>query len=267
MKSGTFLFHINRWRIWRRTITVWGIKLHAPSLDRFLYLFLHRIGIMGKTDKLFFVKSLSQGMHVVDVGANIGLYSLFIAKCVGPEGKVYSFEPEAAMANALKHSLSLNKINWIDVYPVAVGAKSGLGKLEYHVLNHGDTWMNINTNPTKADPDSIPIVSLQEALKGKKVDLIKIDVQGWEDGVIEGAAELLVINPKVKIYFEFMPEVMLRAGRSVKRLKEILTALDLQVDSLSPKGNQIDIDIESLALKMQPGAYLNLLATKRGVHR
>ena len=88
MKSGSILFNINRWPIWRHTIKVWGVKLHTPSLDRFLYLFLHRLGVMGKTDKMFFLKSINKGMHVVDVGANIGLYSLFMARCVGPEGRV-----------------------------------------------------------------------------------------------------------------------------------------------------------------------------------
>ena len=263
MKSGSILFNINRWPIWRHTIKVWGVKLHTPSLDRFLYLFLHRLGVMGKTDKMFFLKSINKGMHVVDVGANIGLYSLFMARCVGPEGRVYAFEPEAAMATSLRQSLVLNEIYWTEVYPVAVGAKSGTGKLEYHVLNHGDTWMSINSSPKVIDPDAIPIVSLQDTLRGKKIDLIKIDVQGWEDGVIEGAAQLLETNPNLKIYFEFMPEVMIRAGRSVKRLKEILTTLDLRVDSLSPKGNQNDIDIEVLAETMTSGAYLNLLASKR----
>jgi FkbM family methyltransferase len=69
----------------------------------------------------FFSKILKQGSNVIDIGANIGYYSLLSLYLVGEKGKVYSFEASPLIYNQLEHNLALNKVKNVYASSNAVG--------------------------------------------------------------------------------------------------------------------------------------------------
>lgn len=126
----------------------------------------------------------------VDVGANIGLMSIEASKAVGSQGKVYSFEPHPKTVKILRFNIDLNSIKNIDVIEKGIGSKSGEAKIydRWDVNRGGASLLSSNSEQDSYD---IQIVSLDEVLENVKVDMIKIDVEGFELEALKGAKKIL----------------------------------------------------------------------------
>jgi len=129
---------------------------------------------------------------VVDVGANIGYYTLLFAKSVGKTGKVYSFEPESLNFSLLKKSLELNHLDNVELKREALSDSHGTATLflsdprqpQGHSLVH-DLGMGMATIPSTTLDD------FWESLGKPRFDLIKIHVSGADDLVLAGARRLI----------------------------------------------------------------------------
>jgi hypothetical protein len=118
MKPSALLAGLNHLPIWRWRVRVWDFTLTPPTFDRWLYLWMHRLGRMGADDAVLLRQMIQPGMQVADVGANLGLYSLLLARYVGPAGRIYAFEPDARMAAALRQNIAANGHPPIEVLSV-----------------------------------------------------------------------------------------------------------------------------------------------------
>jgi len=222
---------------------------------------MHRLGRMGREEASFFSKVIRPGMHVADVGANIGLYSLYLSRCTGPSGQVYSFEPDALMAATLRENLTINNASHVEVFECAVGAVKGEVILQRNAMNSGDN--RVGKAPGTAlhnEQVSVPICALQDALKGRRLDFIKMDIQGWEGRALQGVADLLDANPDLKIYFEFWPHGLRLAGTEIEQLADTLRQLRLHVTLADASDQDIPVDLLELDQKMAAKAFTNLLA-------
>jgi FkbM family methyltransferase len=125
---------------------------------------------------------LRRGMRVVDVGANIGYYTLFIAKALGPGGSIVCFEPEPSNLVELNRNISANQLENVEVVAKAVGREDGRASLA----------SGINSGVVAGDLGDFaaPICRLDTAISSP-VDFIKIDVEGYEGQVLDGARSLL----------------------------------------------------------------------------
>ncbi len=260
MKGRHPIASINRWPIWRRAVRVWGSAVRPTTFDRWLYLWLNRMGVMGRSERAFLESWLRPGMRVADVGANVGLYTLLMARLVGPQGRVFAFEPEPGMAAALARSAEENGSLQVLVREAAVGDTPGTGILRQNPVNSGDGRMSRRPSGAPQSGTTVPICTLDEALAGQRVDFVKMDIQGWESNALRGARELVRRSPAVGIYFEFWPSGLAAAGSTAAELKQILEGMDLKV--VQPRAGRAGgaVDLEALASGMKPGAYVNLLA-------
>lgn len=264
MKLSSLIAAFNRLPIWRQRLHVWGFSVRAPSFDRWLYLWMHRFGRMGRDEASFFSKTIQPGMHVADVGANIGLYSLLLIRCVGPSGRVYSFEPDALMADTLRQNLVANSAEQSEVFECAVGASKGSATLQRNAMNSGDNRLGESTGTALHNEQmSVPVCALQDALAGRRLDFIKMDVQGWEGEAIQGVAGLLDANPGLQIYFEFWPHGLRRAGTDISKLVDTLRQLRLHVTLADASEKSSTVDLIALAENMAPKAFTNLLAVRQ----
>ncbi|HYC71339.1 MAG TPA: FkbM family methyltransferase [Opitutaceae bacterium] len=260
MKPSSVLAALNRLPLWRRRIAVWDFRLRAPTLDRALYLWLHRIGRMGRADRAYLAGAVRPGMHVADVGANIGLYTLHLARLVGPAGRVYAFEPDPLMLGALRENLAANGAAQAEVFPCAAGGGSGQALLQRNALNSGDNRLGADTGTGwHADRDTVPVRALDEALRGRRVDFIKMDVQGWEGEALRGVGGLLEANPGLQVFFEFWPHGLERAGTTVAALDELLRALRLRP---TRPGHAEPCRLAALAAELPAGGYTNVVASR-----
>jgi FkbM family methyltransferase len=261
MKPSSLIAAFNRLPLWRPALRVWDFTVKAPTYDRWLYLWMHRAGRMGRAEADFFRRVIQPGMHIADVGANIGLYSLLLARTAGPAGRVYAFEPDALMASALRRNLAANGITQAEVFEQAVGAATGTATLQRNSVNSGDNRLGTSTGTAlHSEQTPVRVCALQDALQGRRLDFIKMDVQGWEGEALRGVAGLLDANPGLQIYFEFWPHGLRLAGTEIAQLAATLSQLRLHVTRADAADQSTPVDLVALERSMGPQAFTNLLA-------
>ncbi len=139
--------------------------------------------------------TLKEGGTFIDLGANIGLYSLTASRIVGQHGRIISFEPFSKNYNKFIQNLELNKLNNTNVVP----EKKAVGKYNSTLTlysNSSDSNMGMASTKERlhTDKETVESVSIDTYLKDKgisKVDLIKIDIEGHEKDALMGMEETI----------------------------------------------------------------------------
>lgn len=125
--------------------------------------------------------NIKEGYTVLDIGANIGFYSLLMSRMVGDSGKVYAFEPEPRNFEILQKNIALNKITNVIVSNLALSDKVGKSFMELssdsgqHRLS--DSGVEIQTT------------TIDEYFKDTKIDFIKMDAEGSEGKILKGMSQ------------------------------------------------------------------------------
>lgn len=169
--------------------------------------------------------------HVVDVGANIGFLSLRFAKIV-KKGMVYSFEPDSENFKNLKNNVELNNFNNVKVFNKALGAKSETVLLyKIYTNNPGANRILFEKPelPHKVERVEVGVFDdVADQQKISRVDVMKIDVEGFEIFVLQGA--LNIIAKCKPILFVELAEVNLRQhGYTAMSLVEFIENLGYDV--------------------------------------
>lgn len=172
-----------------------------------------RFGVYEKTELSIFREKIKPGMNVVDIGANIGLYTVIAARLVGPNGKVFAFEPEPENIAFLKKNIELNKLNNVIIYDCGLGERPGQVNLYKDKYNKGHH--SIVRSDSAEGVISIKIDTLDNILSeygSLKVDIIKMDIEGAEYFALQGMKKTLENNRNIKIFTEFYPKIIEKAG-------------------------------------------------------
>jgi FkbM family methyltransferase len=200
-------------------------------------------------------KILFPGAVVADVGANIGIYSEFLSRCVGPTGLVHSFEPSPD--NFTRLSAATRNLSNVRLCKAAVGERSAESKL--YISNK----LNVDHRAYKADGDSrraIPteMVALDDYFKpGQGVDLIKMDIQGYELHALWGAKRVLRENADIKLLLELWPSGLAEAGVSWQELVEMLQGFSMDLTLVRTYGV---IPFDARDVRNDVSWYFNLFA-------
>ncbi len=138
---------------------------------------------------------LGKGDVFVDIGANIGLFTLKAAQLVGPSGRVFAVEPGRETAARLARNLALNQYSYIEQIPVALSDREGVALL-HHVMLGGDSQafslLDYGEGDVAAEEVQCRTLDGVVAQFGlTRLDCIKIDVEGAEPLVLKGGAETL----------------------------------------------------------------------------
>ncbi len=156
-------------------------------------------------------KLLKKDMNVINIGANIGYFTLLAARQVGPQGKVFAFEPFPKTVELLQKNIDANGYSNVEVIPMAVSSKSGIAKLALK----SDTAHNFLTeNTLEFQTIDVPITTIDEYTKNYKTDFIIMDAEGYEPLILDGMAETLVKNPHIQIITEYNPYTLEIAGNT-----------------------------------------------------
>lgn len=134
------------------------------------------------------------GSTAIDVGANVGVLTVQLARVVGDEGLVIACEPVPDNVTLLRRNLEINGLHNVRVFPLAVGARNELVRL--HLGTDAAAHSTIEVLSTWRTRKSMVVrqVTLDELWHGGErplVSLVKIDVEGAELGVLQGASEML----------------------------------------------------------------------------
>jgi FkbM family methyltransferase len=149
-----------------------------------------------------------------DIGANIGLYAIAFAKMMGGHGRVVVFEPEAGSRARLLENLMLNDVTTADVQPMALGAAEGEAQLAVSKAAYSGTHSLVRV-PDDATSETITVRIISgDALVEQGVvpapTFIKVDVEGYEEFVIDGLKQVLareqVHGVLVEVHFRILSE-------------------------------------------------------------
>jgi FkbM family methyltransferase len=158
---------------------------------------------------------LQPGMTAMDVGANIGAFTVYLAKAVGDTGRVFAIEPQRQLYQMLQGNLALNEIHNTFVVHGALGKENGtvaVPPLDYaHEGNFGGLSLG------GASDESVPVTTLDQ-IAPEAMHFIKIDVEGMEGDVIDGATATLKRHKPI-LYVEND-----REGRSEALIEKLMLA-------------------------------------------
>jgi len=208
-----------------------------------------------RAERALLRKILFQGAVVVDVGANIGIYSQFLSRCVGPTGLVHSFEPSPD--NFKRLSAATRDLSNVRLSQAAVGERSGECKL------YVSDKLNVDHRAYKTDGDSrralaTEMVALDDYFKrGQHLDLIKMDIQGYELHALRGAQRVLRENPEINLLLEFWPAGLEQAGVGWKGFIEMLQGLNMNMSLVRTSGL---VPFDAHDVRMDISWYVNLFA-------
>ena len=150
---------------------------------------------------------LEEGDIVIDAGANLGIFSIFAAKKIGLNGKVFAFEPVKEIRNLLIESIKFNNIQNIKVEPYA------LGKTDKNLIFFLDPKRPeansgfFNRGGRKETVEQITLDKFVEKNNIERVDFIKVDIEGMERNFLKGAKNTIKkFKPKIAICIYHRPD-------------------------------------------------------------
>jgi FkbM family methyltransferase len=174
-----------------RAVQVFGYRVRldlAEAIQRWIYL-----GAFEPQETALVRAWLKPGMTFVDVGANVGYFSLLAASLVGARGRVFAVEPSPYAHARIRATVEANRLRQVRAFQM--GMSSAPGELTLYVQPEAAHFHSPTMSAASGgEPVTVPVGRLDACLDEwgvETVDLIKVDVEGHEPFVFEGAARVL----------------------------------------------------------------------------
>ena len=191
-----------------------------------------------------FLSLLRDGDVMWDVGANMGVYSMFSGERVSPAGQVLCFEPAWKLRAMLKVNRGLNRLrDRVVIVPLALGSITGKAVLYESAVTMGTHSLVKRFDDYRSKEKAIQIEisrgdDLVDRQRLQPPNAIKIDVEGAEYDVCEGLRGLIETTPPRVIFLEVHPTLLGNFGRSVEDLRSLLTGFGYQIADGGARGTE-----------------------------
>ncbi|AGX88347.1 FkbM family methyltransferase [Candidatus Symbiobacter mobilis] len=217
----------------------------------------------------FMVNSTTPDTIFLDVGANFGYFTCLVGSRIGSQGNgcVIAAEPNPLMQRLLQKN---TKINWsmapIELHNCAVTEQEGFAEFAIPHDRAANASLVSSTTQNSDERLIVRSVTLDQLAAGRKVDLIKIDVEGFETAVLRGSSETIMRSPNIIIIIEWSLQQMREAGFTACNMIELLKQYKLHAFHL-PSTRFITEDqwakLEISFEQLQHVAYNNILLQRR----
>jgi FkbM family methyltransferase len=193
--------------------------------------------------------SLKPGEVALDIGGNIGLQSIRMAKCVGDQGMVYAFEPLSYLQEKFRNNMKLNKASNVKLFPFALSNVESEADFKISTNNWNQGTFSIKDTDGGSEiqhvfikvADEIPDIKALNSL-----DLIKIDVEGFEYQVLLGLKHTLEKH-KPRIIFEYDSNYWQANGQNINDCYDLLNALGYTFYQITPVGCELIKNASNIA--------------------
>ncbi len=232
------------------------------------YLIMH--GQWDPPQTEVFEKLLKPGMTFVDVGANIGYFTLLAARAVGSTGRVVAFEPDRGNFSLLQNNVERNGYQNVELVQEAVSDKAGTATFYLKKENLSAHSLVREENTTEVQVET---VSLDEFFKNKPIpDVIKIDVEGAEPAVLIGMHDILAKSEKMAVITEFYPRAIASFGYAPEAYLRAFTDVGFLLYRLAEQAGVAPVamsakDIAEASAKTDEKFLLNILCLKNWDYR
>jgi FkbM family methyltransferase len=222
---------------------------------RRLFLFAYGLYKRGEARDLPALQPLvARGSTVIDVGANVGYFTRRFAAWVLPGGRVLALEPEARNAADLRRLAARHHWTHVECLQAAAADRSGTGRLALNPFHPADHRLSGTTG------DPVRLVTVDELIAARgwpAVSLIKIDVQGAELAVIDGAVET-IRRSRPALYVEVDDEALLAQGASARALAARLEALGYVPHAIDGT-RVVAVTADAIVERSASGRYTDIL--------
>jgi FkbM family methyltransferase len=246
------------------TRTIYDHKIYVDTRDLALAPHILLDGYWEQWITNVFLSVVQPGMRVIEIGANMGWYSLLAAANIGPAGKLVSFEANPRMAEILRRNMSIN--GFLDrtqiVNKAAFSANQTLKFGVYDKYMGGSSLLAAGAQTVSDDShvgifdpqvnDTFRVIEVEAVAldsyfaHGSKVDFIKIDAEGAEPHILAGADRLLAENKDVQIMTEFAPQLLRRGGSSAEEFYDSIRALGFRTYRIERDATLLESQLSEL---------------------
>ncbi len=217
------------------------------------------LGVYERAETAFFRGAFRAGMTFVDVGANVGLYSALAARAGA--AAILAIEPHEETFSFLEKTLAANNASSRAIRAAAAD-REGEIVLHSNPQNKGDN--RVYADPLLENAETACCATLDALCAGagiERIDFLKIDVQGAELMVLEGARKILAASPACTIMMEFWPFGLERCGGSPRRLFSLLEDLGFRICELC-RGKMLAVDTAAIEAATRGRRYRNLVCSR-----
>jgi FkbM family methyltransferase len=153
-------------------------------------------------DEIVFLRRLLEpGQRAIDIGANYGVYTLSIAKAVGPTGAVWAFEPTSSTAASLAQGIAANNFTHVVLERSALSRECGTAQLSLN--DSSELNALVRTEQSGSASETVRVVTLDDCLERyhwENIDFVKIDAEGEEDNILAGGRRFLAESSPLILY-------------------------------------------------------------------
>ncbi len=221
---------------------------------------LFDIGIYEKSTTIFIANYLKNGDTFIDVGANNGYFSLLAAGIVGSTGRIISIEPQSESYARLVKNIQINNIR--NIVPFRLSASNTTQSMSIFFPEGGSGLTSMLNNKVGLHSEKVMAYPLDLLIKDSYLNnktIIKIDVEGYEHEVLQGASNLICQNDIV-IVFEYFKYAIFNRNRKYDSVIDYLHNMNFEIHLLSNDGSLGKIIRNHLEI---PYLVTNLVAIKR----
>jgi FkbM family methyltransferase len=241
------------------------LELHDPRMDRVLSGHLASGVPYEPFETRLALQHVREGDSVLDLGANVGYYTLLLARQVGPTGKVYAFEPDPDNFALLVRNVERNGYRNVTMIQKAAAAFAGTTRLYLSGNNSGDH--RIHDSAPGRPFHEVETVRVDDILSDAtpRLGLVKMDIQGAEGLALEGMKAVLARSKQVRIVCEFWPWGLRRAGSDPASVLRSLREMNFVLSEIvEVRGQLVRIDESSLLARLpeQEDAFTNLFCER-----
>ncbi|MBC5785604.1 FkbM family methyltransferase [Ramlibacter sp. USB13] len=212
----------------------------------------------------FFARRVHPDLKFVDIGANFGYFTCLVGAGIGGSGsgRVWAVEPNPKLLKLLRANAL---INWsmcpIDIHPVALGAAEGVVQLCVPADRAANGSLTRSADG-RDDLVDVPLRRLDDLVPaGTAIDLVKLDVEGHEYGVLSGARRVIAESPRLEVVMEWSSRQMIAAGYRPSHMLQLLETLGLEIMRI-PEGEGAPEPYPVNVL--DDDAYDNVLLKRKG---
>ena len=205
------------------------IDVHDAS-DQYLSRFILETGIYEPIETISILRLLANNVDFVDLGANVGWYTLIAGTALRGRGRVHSFEPDPDNFTKLSANVARNALHNVAIYKWAISDRIGSGLLYRAQDNLGDHQLYDNgAGRTAVTVDVRTLDSYPEISRERPV-IVKMDTQGSELRILRGMNELLTTHPhELVIVSEYCPKMLVDNRSSPKEMIDLLRSAGFSI--------------------------------------
>jgi FkbM family methyltransferase len=200
---------------------------------------------------------IQKGMKVLDIGANVGFYTIAASRLVGTDGRVFAFEPDSQAFSYLDRNIHVNNSANVTTVNAAVTDKPGSVSFVPDQVERG--FVSDRVREGAIVVPAVSVDSYFNELGWPRIDFVKLDAEGAEVNVLIGMEELSRRNPQLRMVMEYNRQALRRAGHTNVHLAEVLHQVGFS------RSWVIERNLEPVsrgALLPETGALYNLLLAK-----